>query len=220
MNPTSHNIHFLLTHYFSVDKSGAQWCYLPEYGYDSCNDGNSYDFQSKRFPGRKWSYEACATPVPYYSPGSGNNNGGCSGPRCNSGYNTGSGSGSGSGYNTGSGCTGARCNGSGYNTGSGSGYNTGSGCTGGRCSGSGYNTGSGSGCTGGGCSGSGSGYNTGSSGCSGGRCSGSGSGYNTGSNNGFSGNLGSILGGSQGSGGSNPRTSSNTKDSSRVNFGR
>merc|ERR1712038_1520867 len=193
MNPTSHNIHFLLTHYFSVDKSGAQWCYLPEYGYDSCNDGNSYDFQSKRFPGRKWSYEACATPAPFFSPGSGsgnsdcvaryganspictpgynnnnNNNGGCSGPRCNSGYNTGSGSG--------------------YNTGSGSGYNTGSGCTGGRCSGSGFNSGSG---------------------CSGGRCSGSSSGYNSGSNNGFN-----------GSGGSNPRSSTKSKDSSRVNFGR
>merc|ERR1712038_262951 len=206
MNPTSHNIHFLLTHYFSVDKSGAQWCYLPEYGYDSCNDGNSYDFQSKRFPGRKWSYEACATPAPYYSPGSGSGNSDCvarygaNSPICTPGYNN---------NNNNGGCSGPRCN-SGYNTGSGSGYNTGSG--------SGYN--SGSGCTGGRCSGSGSGYNTGSSSCSGGRCSGSGSGYNTGSNNGFSGNLGSILGGSQGSGGSNPRTSSNTKDSSRVNFGR
>merc|ERR1711994_496199 len=109
----------------SVDKSGAQWCYLPEYGYDSCNDGNSYDFQSKRFPGRKWSYEACATPAPYYSPGAGSGNSDCvarygaNSPICTPGYNNNNNN------NNNGGCSGPRCN-SGNNTGSGSGYNTGS----------------------------------------------------------------------------------------------
>merc|ERR1712228_998057 len=113
----------------SVDKTGAQWCYLPVNGYNTCSDGNGYGFQSTRFPGRKWSYEACATP-PNYNYGNSGNSGnsncvaryGANSPICTPGYNNNQGS----GYNPGSsGCSGPRCNQGGYNTGSGSGYNTG-----------------------------------------------------------------------------------------------
>merc|ERR1712033_147067 len=157
---------------FSTDKSGAKWCYLPLSG-STCTDSRSGGFHSTRFPGRKWSYEACATPAvpfnnnnnqynnciqrygqnsnlcaPYINNGgSGFNNGG-------SGFNNG-----GSGFNNG--CTGGRCSNSGSG---GSGYNGGSGCTGGRCNnngGSGFN----SGCTGGRCNNNGgSGFNNGCTG--------------------------------------------------------
>ena len=44
--------------YFSTYK-GAQWCYVKDvYGKNYCQD----TIQSQRFPGKKWSYQACATP--------------------------------------------------------------------------------------------------------------------------------------------------------------
>merc|ERR1712121_589403 len=182
---------------FSTDKSGAKWCYLPLSG-STCTDSRSGGFHSTRFPGRKWSYEACATPAvpfnnnnnqynnciqrygqnsnlcaPYINNGGSGFNNGCTGGRCS---NSGSG---GSGYNGGSGCTGGRCNNNG-----GSGFNNG--CTGGRCNnngGSGFNGGSSNGCTlndilynTNGCGNSNSGSNSGFN-----------SGYNNGRNTGTSG---------------------------------
>merc|ERR1711994_1226967 len=136
---------------FSTDKTGAKWCYLPQSG-STCTDTRSGGFYSSRFPGRKWSYEACATPAAPFNVAGSMNNGGCTGRRCNNGgsgnNNGGSGNNNGgSGFsNGGSGFTnsgsGFSSGGSGLNNG-GSGHNGGSGCTGSRCSngGSGFNNG-------------------------------------------------------------------------------
>eukprot|EP00092_Neocalanus_flemingeri_P022917 GFUD01024845.1.p1 GENE.GFUD01024845.1~~GFUD01024845.1.p1 ORF type:complete len:162 (-),score=43.61 GFUD01024845.1:444-929(-) len=102
----------------SVDHTGAQWCYVDTSSQpgvvkhqsqsSSCQD---LSYTSARFPGKPWSYEACATPA------CGNNNGGYSNGGYNSGSNGGYNSGSNGGYNSGS-------NG-GYNSGSNGGYNSG-----------------------------------------------------------------------------------------------
>ena len=47
----------------SADETGARWCYLPVHGYSTCTDVG-HGQTSSRFPGRQWSYEACATPPP------------------------------------------------------------------------------------------------------------------------------------------------------------
>ena len=44
----------------SVDSTGARWCYVAS-GHSSCQDLRF----SARFPSNPWSYEACATPLPY-----------------------------------------------------------------------------------------------------------------------------------------------------------
>merc|ERR1712038_2239122 len=219
---------------FSTDKTGAKWCYLPLSG-STCTDSRSGGFHSTRFPGRKWSYEACATPAvpfnnnnnqynnciqrygqnsnlcaPYINNGGSgfNNNGGSGFNNGGSGFNNG-----GSGFNNG--CTGGRCSNSGSG---GSGYNGGSGCTGGRCNnngGSGFN----SGCTGGRCNNNGgSGFNNG---CTGGRCNNNGgSGFNGGSSNGCT--LNDILYNTNGCGNSNSGSNSgfNSGSSSGYNNGR
>merc|ERR1712098_54384 len=64
----------------STDKTGAEWCYVLLSG-STCTDSRNGGFYSTRFPGRKWSYEACATPAaPFNNGGSGS---GCIGGRCN-----------------------------------------------------------------------------------------------------------------------------------------
>merc|ERR1711994_98321 len=112
---------------FSTDKTGAKWCYLPQSG-STCTDSRSGGFYSTRFPGRKWSYEACATPaVPFNNNNQYNNriqrhgqNSNLCAPYINNG---------GSGFNNG--CTGGRCSSNGVSgfNGGGSGFNNG--CTGG-----------------------------------------------------------------------------------------
>merc|ERR1712125_137521 len=44
----------------SVDSTGARWCYVASQ-HSSCQDLRF----SARFPSNPWSYEACATPLPY-----------------------------------------------------------------------------------------------------------------------------------------------------------
>ena len=44
----------------SVDSTGARWCYVDSH-HSSCQDLRF----SARFPSNPWSYEACATPLPY-----------------------------------------------------------------------------------------------------------------------------------------------------------
>ena len=43
---------------FSVDSTGAQWCYVPSVK-STCQDLQ----QSARFPHNPWSYQACSTPA-------------------------------------------------------------------------------------------------------------------------------------------------------------
>eukprot|EP00092_Neocalanus_flemingeri_P007817 GFUD01008438.1.p1 GENE.GFUD01008438.1~~GFUD01008438.1.p1 ORF type:complete len:241 (-),score=59.43 GFUD01008438.1:182-904(-) len=181
----------------SADHTGAQWCYVDPNQSSSCQD---LSYTSVRFPGKPWSYEACATPA------CGNNNGGYNNGGYNSGSNGGYNSGSNGGYNSGS-------NG-GYNSGSNGGYNSGS---------NGYTSGS-STCRGTKClSGSGSnGYNTGSYGSgSNGYNSGS-NGYNSGSNGYNSGSYGSgsSSNGGQGYLGGILAGRSKTAESDSVKFGR
>ena len=45
----------------SVDSTGARWCYIDQSFGSSCQDKRF----SARFPNNPWSYEACATPLPY-----------------------------------------------------------------------------------------------------------------------------------------------------------
>merc|ERR1719471_1043949 len=45
----------------SVDSTGARWCYIDQTFGSSCQDKRF----SARFPNNPWSYEACATPLPY-----------------------------------------------------------------------------------------------------------------------------------------------------------
>merc|ERR1712038_1400608 len=45
----------------SVDSTGARWCYIDQSYGSSCLDKRF----SARFPNNPWSYEACATPLPY-----------------------------------------------------------------------------------------------------------------------------------------------------------
>ena len=46
---------------FRADHTGAVWCYVDQvHSQSSCQD---LDYGSVRFPGKPWSYEACATSV-------------------------------------------------------------------------------------------------------------------------------------------------------------
>merc|ERR1712014_361438 len=129
----------------SADHTGAQWCYVDTSVPSTCQD---LSYTSVRFPGKPWSYEACATPACGYNNG-GFNNGGFS----NGGYNNG-------GFNNG-----------GFSNGGNGGFNNGGFSNGGFSNG-GYGVGS-STCRGTKCFGS-SGLNNGAYGSS---SSGSGTGY-------------------------------------------
>merc|ERR1712128_288959 len=95
----------------SVDHTGAQWCYVDPNQSSSCQD---LSYTSTRFPGKPWSYEACATPACGNNNGGYNNGGYNNGGSSNGGYNNG-------GYNNGGYNNEASSNG-GYNNG----YNSGS----------------------------------------------------------------------------------------------
>merc|ERR1711923_443911 len=129
----------------SADHTGAQWCYVDTSVPSTCQD---LSYTSVRFPGKPWSYEACATPACGYNNG-GFNNGGFS----NGGYNNG-------GYNNGGFSNGGLNNG-GHNNGgfSNGGYGVGSStCRGTKCFGSSGSSGLNNGAYGSSSSGSGTGY--------------------------------------------------------------
>merc|ERR1711915_567628 len=69
----------------SADHTGAQWCYVDTSVPSTCQD---LSYTSVRFPGKPWSYEACATPACGYNNG-GFNNGGYNNGGYNNGYNNG-----------------------------------------------------------------------------------------------------------------------------------
>merc|ERR1712014_159969 len=124
----------------SADHTGAQWCYVDTSEPSTCQD---LSYTSVRFPGKPWSYEACATPAWGYNNG-GYNNGGFS----NGGYNNG-------GFNNGGFSNGGN---GGFNNGgfSNGGYGVGSStCRGTKCFGS---SGLNNGAYGSSSSGSGTGY--------------------------------------------------------------
>merc|ERR1711915_305467 len=54
----------------SADHTGAQWCYVDTSVPSTCQD---LSYTSVRFPGKPWSYEACATPACGYNNGGFNN---------------------------------------------------------------------------------------------------------------------------------------------------
>merc|ERR1711923_306564 len=56
----------------SADHTGAQWCYVDTSVPSTCQD---LSYTSVRFPGKPWSYEACATPACGYNNGGFNNGG-------------------------------------------------------------------------------------------------------------------------------------------------
>merc|ERR1711915_831288 len=71
----------------SADHTGAQWCYVDTSVPSTCQD---LSYTSVRFPGKPWSYEACATPVCGYNNGGFNNGGHNNGGFSNGGYGVGS----------------------------------------------------------------------------------------------------------------------------------
>merc|ERR1712038_703278 len=113
----------------SADHTGAQWCYVDNSVPSTCQD---LSYTSVRFPGKPWSYEACATPACGYNNG-GFNNGGYN----NGGYNNGGFSNGGNGgFNNGgfsNGGSGGNNNGGFSNGGYGVGSST---CRGTKCFGS------------------------------------------------------------------------------------
>merc|ERR1712189_66015 len=127
----------------SADHTGAQWCYVDTSVPSTCQD---LSYTSVRFPGKPWSYEACATPACGYNNG-GYNNGGFS----NGGYNNG-------GFNNGgfsNGGNGGHNNGGFSNGGYGVGSST---CRGAKCFGSSESSGLNNGAYGSSSSGSGTGF--------------------------------------------------------------
>merc|ERR1712228_596391 len=82
----------------TADHTGAQWCYVDTSVPSTCQD---LSYTSVRFPGKPWSYEACATPACGYNNGGFNNGGFNNGGFSNGGYGVGS-----------STCRGAKCFGS------------------------------------------------------------------------------------------------------------
>jgi len=70
----------------SADHTGAQWCYVDTSVPSTCQD---LSYTSVRFPGKPWSYEACATPACGYNNGGFNNGGYNNGGYNNGGYNNG-----------------------------------------------------------------------------------------------------------------------------------
>merc|ERR1711872_71288 len=142
----------------STDHTGAQWCYVDTSVPSTCQD---LSYTSVRFPGKPWSYEACATPACGYNNGGFNNgefnnggfnNGGFSnggnGGFNNGGFNNG-------GFNNGGLNNGGHNNG-GFNNG---GYGVGSStCRGTKCFGSSGSSGLNNGAYGSSSSGSGTGF--------------------------------------------------------------
>merc|ERR1711923_114144 len=97
----------------STDHTGAQWCYVDTIVPSTCQD---LSYTSVRFPGKPWSYEACATPACGYNNGGFNNGGFNNGGFSNGGLNNGghnNGGFSNGGYGVGSStCRGTKCFGS------------------------------------------------------------------------------------------------------------
>merc|ERR1711872_161084 len=134
----------------SADHTGAQWCYVDTSVPSTCQD---LSYTSVRFPGKPWSYEACATPACGYNNGGFNNGGFNNGGFNNGGYSNG-------GYNNGGYNNGGFSNG-GHNNGgfSNGGYGVGSStCRGTKCFGSSGSSGLNNGAYGSSSSGSGTGY--------------------------------------------------------------
>merc|ERR1712014_355438 len=97
----------------SADHTGAQWCYVDTSVPSTCQD---LSYTSVRFPGKPWSYEACATPACGYNNGGFNNGGFNNGGFSNGGLSNGghnNGGFSNGGYGVGSStCRGTKCFGS------------------------------------------------------------------------------------------------------------
>merc|ERR1711872_374232 len=132
----------------STDHTGAQWCYVDTSVPSTCQD---LSYTSVRFPGKPWSYEACATPACGYNNGGYNNGGFSNGGYNNGGFNNGGFSNGGNGgFNNGGHNNGGFSNG-GYGVGS-------STCRGTKCFGSSGSSGLNNGAYGSSSSGSGTGY--------------------------------------------------------------
>merc|ERR1711923_454416 len=147
----------------SADHTGAQWCYVDTSVRSTCQD---LSYTSVRFPGKPWSYEACATPACGYNNGGFNNGGFSNGGYNNGGFNNGGFSNGGigginnGGFNNGGFSNGGLNNG-GHNNGgfSNGGYGVGSStCRGTKCFGSSGSSGLNNGAYGSSSSGSGTGY--------------------------------------------------------------
>merc|ERR1712014_161004 len=149
----------------SADRTGAQWCYVDTSVPSTCQD---LSYTSVRFPGKPWSYEACATPACGYdnegfNNGGFNNGGYNNGGFSNGGYNNGgfnNGEFNNGGFNNGGFNTGGLNNGE-HNTGgfNNGGYGVGSStCRGTKCFGSSGSSGLNNGAYGSSSSGSGTGY--------------------------------------------------------------
>merc|ERR1712198_567543 len=144
----------------STDHTGAQWCYVDTSVPSTCQD---LSYTSVRFPGKPWSYEACATPACGYNNGvfnnGGYNNGGYNnGGFSNGGYNNGgfnNGGFNNGGFNNGGLNNGGHNNGGFSNGGYGVGSST---CRGTKCFGSSGSSGLNNGAYGSSSSGSGTGY--------------------------------------------------------------
>merc|ERR1711877_15303 len=137
----------------SADHTGAQWCYVDTSVPSTCQD---LSYTSVRFPGKPWSYEACATPACGYNNG-GFNNGGFNNGGISNGGNGGFNNG---GFNNGGFNNGGLNNG-GHNNGgfSNGGYGVGSSnCRGTKCFGSSGSSGLNNGAYGSSSSGSGTGF--------------------------------------------------------------
>merc|ERR1712038_256168 len=137
----------------SADHTGAQWCHVDTSVPSTCQD---LSYTSVRFPGKPWSYEACATPACGYNNGGFNNGGFRNGGYNNGGFNNGGFSNGGNGgFNNGGFNNGGHNNGGFSNGGYGVGLST---CRGTKCFGSSGSSGLNNGAYGSSSSGSGNGY--------------------------------------------------------------
>merc|ERR1712198_335539 len=147
----------------SADHTGAQWCYVDTIVPSTCQD---LSYTSVRFPGKPWSYEACATPAGGYNNGGFSNGGYNNGGFNNGGFsNGGNGGFNNGGFNNGGFSNGGFSNGGlnngGHNNGgfSNGGYGVGSStCRGTKCFGSSGSSGLNNGAFGSSSSGSGTGF--------------------------------------------------------------
>merc|ERR1711872_972673 len=137
----------------STDHTGAQWCYVDTSVPSTCQD---LSYTSVRFPGKPWSYEACATPACGYNNGGYNNGGFSNGGYNNGGFNNGGFSNGGNGGFSNGGLNNGGHNNGGFSNG---GYGVGSStCRGTKCFGSSGSSGLNNGAYGSSSSGSGTGY--------------------------------------------------------------
>merc|ERR1712014_101366 len=137
----------------SADHTGAQWCYVDTSVPSTCQD---LSYTSVRFPGKPWSYEACATPACGYNNGGFNNGGYNNGGFNNGGFsNGGNGGFNNGGFNNGGLSNGGHNNGGFSNGGYGVGSST---CRGTKCFGSSGSSGLNNGAYGSSSSGSGTGF--------------------------------------------------------------